>query len=187
MGMSITPSASSRVTANSRAASWKTCRPEPADGYPARRLSNKDPFDFALWKAAKEGEPFWESPWGPGRPGWHIECSAMIRDRFGPTIDIHAGGGDLVFPPPRKRNCPIRGGNRRTPRPLLDAQRHGERGRREDVQIPGQLHHHSPAAECVQWARPYGGAAVSCCRASTVSRWTLPRNLSMPPKIAGAA
>jgi len=58
----------------------------------------QDPFDFALWKAAKEGEPFWESPWGPGRPGWHIECSAMIRDRFGPTIDIHAGGGDLVFP-----------------------------------------------------------------------------------------
>jgi len=57
-----------------------------------------DPFDFALWKGAKEGEPFWESPWGPGRPGWHIECSAMIRDRFGPTIDIHMGGGDLVFP-----------------------------------------------------------------------------------------
>jgi cysteinyl-tRNA synthetase len=57
-----------------------------------------DPFDFALWKGAKEGEPFWESPWGPGRPGWHIECSAMIRDRFGPTIDIHTGGGDLVFP-----------------------------------------------------------------------------------------
>jgi cysteinyl-tRNA synthetase len=57
-----------------------------------------DPCDFALWKAAKEGEPFWDSPWGPGRPGWHIECSAMIRDRFGPTIDIHTGGGDLVFP-----------------------------------------------------------------------------------------
>ncbi|HEY9879887.1 MAG TPA: cysteine--tRNA ligase [Leptolyngbyaceae cyanobacterium] len=58
----------------------------------------KDPFDFALWKSAKEGEPFWESPWGPGRPGWHIECSAMVRDRLGDTIDIHMGGGDLVFP-----------------------------------------------------------------------------------------
>ncbi|MEM0981462.1 MAG: cysteine--tRNA ligase [Cyanobacteria bacterium P01_H01_bin.58] len=58
----------------------------------------KDPFDFALWKGAKEGEPFWDSPWGPGRPGWHIECSAMIRDRFGPAVDIHTGGGDLVFP-----------------------------------------------------------------------------------------
>ncbi|NMF86327.1 cysteine--tRNA ligase [Nodosilinea sp. P-1105] len=58
----------------------------------------QDPFDFALWKAAKEGEPFWQSPWGPGRPGWHIECSAMIRDRIGDTVDIHMGGGDLVFP-----------------------------------------------------------------------------------------
>ncbi|PSN76340.1 cysteine--tRNA ligase, partial [filamentous cyanobacterium CCP4] len=58
----------------------------------------QDPFDFALWKGAKEGEPFWESPWGPGRPGWHIECSAMIRERFGETIDIHIGGSDLVFP-----------------------------------------------------------------------------------------
>ncbi|MDB9374317.1 cysteine--tRNA ligase [Nodularia sphaerocarpa] len=58
----------------------------------------KDPFDFALWKAAKPGEPSWESPWGAGRPGWHIECSAMVRDRLGDTIDIHAGGADLIFP-----------------------------------------------------------------------------------------
>ncbi|NEQ53521.1 MAG: cysteine--tRNA ligase [Leptolyngbya sp. SIO3F4] len=58
----------------------------------------RDPFDFALWKSAKPGEPAWESPWGPGRPGWHIECSAMIRARLGETIDIHGGGGDLVFP-----------------------------------------------------------------------------------------
>src|SRR5919199_607033 len=58
----------------------------------------KDPFDFALWKAAKPGEPSWESPWGAGRPGWHIECSAMIRDNLGETIDIHTGGADLIFP-----------------------------------------------------------------------------------------
>ncbi len=58
----------------------------------------KDPFDFALWKGAKEGEPAWDSPWGKGRPGWHIECSAMVRDRLGETIDIHAGGEDLIFP-----------------------------------------------------------------------------------------
>ncbi|MEH2444450.1 MAG: cysteine--tRNA ligase [Nostoc sp.] len=58
----------------------------------------KDPFDFVLWKAAKPGEPAWESPWGAGRPGWHIECSAMVRDRLGDTIDIHAGGTDLIFP-----------------------------------------------------------------------------------------
>jgi cysteinyl-tRNA synthetase len=58
----------------------------------------KDPFDFALWKAAKPDEPAWESAWGAGRPGWHIECSAMVRDRLGDTIDIHAGGADLIFP-----------------------------------------------------------------------------------------
>jgi cysteinyl-tRNA synthetase len=58
----------------------------------------QDPFDFALWKAAKPNEPSWESPWGAGRPGWHIECSAMVRDRLGDQIDIHVGGADLTFP-----------------------------------------------------------------------------------------
>ena len=52
----------------------------------------RGPADFALWKSAKEGEPTWESPWGAGRPGWHIECSAMIRELLGPVIDIHGGG-----------------------------------------------------------------------------------------------
>ncbi|MGQ9872679.1 MAG: cysteine--tRNA ligase [Leptodesmis sp.] len=61
-------------------------------------FKKQDPFDFALWKATKPSEPAWESPWGKGRPGWHIECSAMIRARLGETIDIHGGGGDLVFP-----------------------------------------------------------------------------------------
>src|SRR4030042_3349 len=58
----------------------------------------KNPLDFALWKKSKEGEPFWESPWGKGRPGWHIECSAMSRRYLGETFDIHGGGEDLVFP-----------------------------------------------------------------------------------------
>lgn len=58
----------------------------------------ENPLDFALWKAAKEGEPYWESPWGNGRPGWHIECSAMNRRYLGKTIDIHCGGQDLIFP-----------------------------------------------------------------------------------------
>ncbi len=61
-------------------------------------LKKQDPFDFALWKAAKPGEPSWESPWGAGRPGWHIECSAMVREVLGETIDIHVGGADLIFP-----------------------------------------------------------------------------------------
>lgn len=58
----------------------------------------RDPLDFALWKAAKAGEPAWDSPWGPGRPGWHTECVAMIFKHLGTTIDIHGGGLDLVFP-----------------------------------------------------------------------------------------
>jgi cysteinyl-tRNA synthetase len=58
----------------------------------------KDPLDFALWKGSKPGEPAWESPWGPGRPGWHIECSAMAMKHLGETFDIHGGGKDLVFP-----------------------------------------------------------------------------------------
>ena len=58
----------------------------------------EDPMDFALWKATKPGEPFWESPWGKGRPGWHIECSAMSMSHLGEQMDIHGGGNDLVFP-----------------------------------------------------------------------------------------
>lgn len=58
----------------------------------------KNPLDFALWKSAKEGEPYWTSPWGKGRPGWHIECSTMNRKAFGDQIDIHGGGRDLIFP-----------------------------------------------------------------------------------------
>ena len=58
----------------------------------------ENPLDFALWKAAKPGEPAWDSPWGPGRPGWHIECSAMSNRYLGKTIDIHCGGEDLQFP-----------------------------------------------------------------------------------------
>jgi len=58
----------------------------------------EDPLDFTLWKGAKEGEPAWDSPWGPGRPGWHIECSAMSMKYLGTTIDMHGGGQDLIFP-----------------------------------------------------------------------------------------
>lgn len=60
--------------------------------------NKKNPLDFALWKKAKPGEPYWSSPWGEGRPGWHIECSAMSCKHLGETIDIHAGGSDLIFP-----------------------------------------------------------------------------------------
>jgi cysteinyl-tRNA synthetase len=68
---------------------------EAADPDAAKK---RDPFDFALWKAAKPEEPSYPSPWGQGRPGWHIECSAMVKEQLGDTIDIHVGGGDLMFP-----------------------------------------------------------------------------------------
>ncbi|MEM4680765.1 MAG: cysteine--tRNA ligase [Acidilobaceae archaeon] len=58
----------------------------------------KNPYDFALWKAVKPGEPYWDSPWGPGRPGWHIECSVMSSKYLGSKIDVHGGGADLIFP-----------------------------------------------------------------------------------------
>ncbi len=73
--------------------------PESLQGEGGETAARKRaPGDFALWKQAKPGEPCWESPWGPGRPGWHIECSAMSRERLGETFDIHGGGLDLIFP-----------------------------------------------------------------------------------------
>jgi len=69
----------------------------PADDTDAAE-AKRDPHDFALWKGAKPGEPVWETPWGPGRPGWHLECSAMATKYLGPTFDIHGGGLDLLFP-----------------------------------------------------------------------------------------
>jgi cysteinyl-tRNA synthetase len=69
----------------------------PADDTDAQ-ASKRDPRDFALWKGAKPGEPFWETPWGPGRPGWHLECSAMSTRYLGAQFDIHGGGIDLLFP-----------------------------------------------------------------------------------------
>ncbi len=78
-----------------RAATCRICSPRTRFEVDERRES---PTDFALWKAAKPGEPFWPSPWGDGRPGWHIECSAMNLAHLGEQIDIHGGGNDLVFP-----------------------------------------------------------------------------------------
>jgi cysteinyl-tRNA synthetase len=69
-----------------------------ADAGDAAAGAKRDPRDFVMWKGAKPGEPFWETPWGPGRPGWHLECSAMSTAYLGETFDIHGGGLDLVFP-----------------------------------------------------------------------------------------
>jgi cysteinyl-tRNA synthetase len=75
----------------------------------------RDPRDFALWKAAKPGEPSWDSPWGPGRPGWHIECSAMAMRYLGESFDIHGGGDDLIFP---HHECEVAQSEAATDRPF---------------------------------------------------------------------
>jgi L-cysteine:1D-myo-inositol 2-amino-2-deoxy-alpha-D-glucopyranoside ligase len=67
-------------------------------GDPPDNPEKRDPLDFVLWKGSEPGEPSWDSPWGPGRPGWHIECSTMAVHYLGPRIDIHGGGDDLIFP-----------------------------------------------------------------------------------------
>src|SRR5438309_3719050 len=80
----------------------KLCNRDPEQLEAGARIEvserKRNPGDFALWKSAKPGEPKWDSPWGPGRPGWHIECSAMSMKLLGATLDIHGGGLDLQFP-----------------------------------------------------------------------------------------
>ena len=80
-----------RLSGRDKEGGWVGVRIEPDE-------RKRDPRDFALWKAAKPGEPWWESPWGRGRPGWHIECSTMVKETLGDQIDIHGGGADLIFP-----------------------------------------------------------------------------------------
>lgn len=85
--------------------------------------NKRHPMDFAVWKAQKPGEPAWESPWGMGRPGWHIECSAMSMKYLGETLDIHCGGKDLVFPHHENEIAQSEGATGKPFVPLLDAQR----------------------------------------------------------------
>ena len=102
----------------------------------------RDPADFVLWKPSPEGVIGWDSPWGRGRPGWHIECSAMIHAHLGETIDIHGGGLDLIFPHHENEIAQSRcahGG--RAAGALLGAQWLRRHGRGEDVEEPRQHHH----------------------------------------------
>ena len=101
----------------------------------------RDPRDFALWKAAKPGEPSWPSPWGPGRPGWHIECSAMAMKYLGETIRPARRRGGPDLPAPRERDRPVRGRDGAAVRPLLAAQRLREPRVGEDVEVARQHPH----------------------------------------------
>ena len=97
----------------------------------------RSPLDFALWKAAKPGEPSWPSPWGPGRPGWHIECSAMAEHHLGPIFDLHGGGVDLDLPASRERAGAVaRCQRRRQLRARVDARRLPQLRRRQDSRSP---------------------------------------------------
>ena len=95
-----------RPTASSRSSRSIELRPARAS---SRGEKKRDPLDFALWKAAKPGEPSWPSPWGPGRPGWHIECSAMAERYLGATFDLHGGGNRSRLPAPRERARAVAG------------------------------------------------------------------------------
>ena len=100
--------------------------------------NKRNPLDFALWKSAKPGEPFWHSPWGDGRPGWHIECSAMNMQAFGEQIDIHGGGTGPHLPPPRERDRADGSAHGQTVCKILDPQRAHQGQRTEDEQVPRQ-------------------------------------------------
>ena len=104
--------------------------------------AKEHPMDFALWKAAKPGEPAWDLPWGKGRPGWHIECSAMNLKELGEQIDIHGGGNDLIFPHHENEIAQSEFVHRQTICTLLDSQRHVTAWRREDVEVARQHHQH---------------------------------------------
>ena len=124
---------------------------------PSRDLgSEADPLDFALWKAAKPGEPSWDSPWGAGRPGWHIECSAMARRYLGDGFDIHGGGADLIFPHHENEIAQSEAATGQPLRPLLAAQRDGEPRRGEDGEVD-----RATSSNCV---RRSTGSAVPAVR-----------------------
>ena len=101
--------------------------------------SKRDPLDFVLWKQAKPGEPQWPSQWGAGRPGWHIECSAMASELLGKTFDIHGGGPDLIFPHHENEIAQSEGAHRRAARQCLDALRRAASRRRKNVEVARQL------------------------------------------------
>ncbi len=108
---------------------------QPAD---EGEIGKRDPRDFAMWKAVKPGEPSWETPWGRGRPGWHLECSAMAHKYLGSAFDIHGGGIDLIFPHHENEIAQAKGfGDAFAV--LAAAQRLGHHRGREDGQVPRQL------------------------------------------------
>ena len=134
----------------------------------------RSPVDFALWKAAKPGEPQWDSPWGPGRPGWHIECSAMSLEILGDGFDIHGGGDDLVFPHHENEIAQAEGAGHPFARHWLHAGMVNIE-RREDVEVARQLRD-PPRRRSTGSIRARSGC--SSCRRTTGGRWSSARRSS---------
>ena len=132
----------------------------------------RDELDFALWKAAKPGEPAWESPWGEGRPGWHIECSAMSEKYLGLPFDIHGGGADLVFPHHENERaqsecaCDSTFANYWMHSGMLQIA-NAETG--ETEKMSKSLNNFLLLHEVLEQVRP-AACACSCCRATTAAR-----------------
>ena len=138
-----------------------------ASGWPSDEYDKEDVRDFVLWKAAKPGEPAWDSPWGPGRPGWHIECSAMSMKYLGRDLRHPLRRRRQHLPAPRERDRAERVGHRRAVRPLLAARRAPDRRRPEDVEVAGQpVHARRPARPAARDRAP----CATCCSRSTTGR-----------------
>ena len=137
----------------------------------------RDPLDFVLWQAQAPGEPTWDSPWGPGRPGWHIECSVMSTRFLGPTLDFHGGGGDLVFPHHECEIAQAEAAHRPLAvRPRLAAHGHGRARRRQDEQVTGQPGHGGRPAEAL-----VAGRAPPLPRSASLSHRMEPRSRRARP------
>ena len=140
--------------------------------------AKQDPLDFVLWKRSKPDEPKWPSPWGEGRPGWHIECSAMSCALLGEHFDIHGGGQDLQFPHHENEIAQSEGATGEHVRQLLDAQRLRARRRREDVEVARQLLHrarHPQDATTPRWCASSSCARITAARSTTPTRTSTTR------------
>ncbi len=132
----------------------------------------RHPLDFVLWHPSAADEPSWDTLWGPGRPGWHIECSALALRELGTTIDLHGGGTRPHLPASRMRARPERSCDRRPVRAALDARRDGVHGRPQDVEEPRQPGVRRRAAQGVGPACDSAGASSSTTTAASGSGTT---------------
>ena len=161
--------ASSPATASCRASRSTSCAPASAWRCSTARRTRSTSCCGRRPRPSEPDDAKWPSPYGPGRPGWHIECSAMCKALLGEHFDIHGGGQDLQFPHHENEIAQSEGAQRRPVRQRLDAQRLAQRRQREDVEVARQLLHHPRRARRATTARR---SASSCCARTTAARST---------------